>query len=162
MIKYIGIILISGAISMYGAYLSYRVRTSAMQRKALLELMIYIKTGVENGPVKLCDIYASFDNKHLEDCGFIKLLHSPSPGSLEKALSESRIRIPENIKSLYIDFSKSIGMSSYKRDAISICERFTGLIKAEEAKISEKEEKKEQLYRKLGLLCGLLSALLLI
>ena len=162
MTRYIGIILISGAISMYGAYLSYRIKVSAKQRKALFELMLYIKTGIENGSVKLTDIYASFDNKHLEDCGFTELLHSASPDALSHALSESNIKMPEEMKNLYLDFASSIGKSSYKASALDVCARYTELIKAEENKISEKEEKKEQLYSKLGLLCGLLAALLLI
>ncbi len=157
MTRYIGIILISGAISMYGAYLSYRIKVSAKQRKALFELMLYIKTGIENGSVKLTDIYASFDNKYLEDCGFTELLHSASPDALTHALNESNIKMPEEMKNLYLDFASSIGKSSYKASALDVCARYT-----EENKISEKEEKKEQLYSKLGLLCGLLAALLLI
>ena len=58
MVKYIGILLVSGAISLYGAHLAAVRTEKAKMRGELLELLARIKHGIENGALPLADIYA--------------------------------------------------------------------------------------------------------
>ena len=88
MIKYVGIILVSGALSMYGSLIANKVLNTGKQRRAIIELLYCIKNGVAFGKVPLENIFASFENPILEKCGFLVLLKSKYPDALVKACKD--------------------------------------------------------------------------
>lgn len=162
MLKYAGIVLISGAISLYGAHLSYRLRRAGQIRGALYELLLHIKNGIDNGALPLDDIYAGFYNKLLDECGFLTPLKSRTPGALANALTNSDLRLPAEMERLYASLAGQLGKSGFRKSESERLARYMALIGLEEEKLRKTEEVRQVLYRKLGLLCGLFAALILI
>lgn len=162
MMKYTGIILLSGAISMYGAHLSNKVKEETAVRKALYDLLIHIKCCMENGALPLDKIYKSFDSKVLEKTGFLQKLKSGKSDSFYFALTESSIRISEEIRELYLQIAQAVGKSRFRTEETEQLSRYMSLIQMREAPIMKKDEARQELYKKLGVLCGLLAALLLV
>ena len=159
MIKITGIILISSAISACGAYLSAKITQRKKFRKALFELLLYIKTCIENGNLPLNRIYENFYDSDAEKYGFLTVLRK---SGLKDALISVKDELPEELYELYLSFSESAGKSLYSSSESALCARYVELIKEKEKKIAEKEAVKQLLFRRLGILCGLLAALLLI
>ena len=161
MLKYIGIILISLSVSMYGTYLSVKIRERKDIRNALLELLIYIKRSIENTYLPLDEIYKNFSNKSLEKIGFTKELCSGKKDAFLSAINIANAYLNNKLIELYHSISLSLG-KSYSGNLES--QKLAGyiLMIEEECKTLDKEDNsKRELYRKLGLLCGLFAAIIL-
>lgn len=162
MIKYIGIIIISGAISLYGAHLSGKVQEEIALRKAFYELLVYIKCCIENGNLPLPEIYSSFKNEIFEKYGISHNLKSQSTDAMKTALYECPVKIDSSVKSLYIQLSDSLGKSPFRLAESETLARYISLVEIEEKKLIKNDLAKKELYRKLGILCGLMAALILV
>ena len=162
MLKTIGIILVSCAISLYGAHLSGKMRRDAQRREGLYELLAHIKTCIDNGAPPLQDIFSSFRNEPLRACGFLETLQSGEPGAFPAALQHPELHLPPETARLYEAFAESLGKSGFRQTESELVARYMALIRPEEEKCKKAEEVRRVLYRKLGLLCGLLAALIFI
>lgn len=162
MLKYIGIILVSGAISLYGAHRSFLLKAWRSEREALYELLVYIKNGIDNGALALGTIYGGFENALLEKKGFTSLLKSGAPDAFSRALEQSELRLCGETRRLYETLAANLGKSGFHAAESEQLTRYMNLIREENRKLDESEEIRQVLYRKLGILCGLLAALLLL
>ena len=162
MLKYIGILLVSGAISLYGAHLSVLRRQNAALRAELLELLVRIKNGIENGGLPLTDIYAGFNGKITEKRGFCRVLKSGVPDAFARALDEVRAFLPEEYIKIYTALAENLGKSGFRKAECEALTRTIADITVLEKKYAAQDEAKCVLYRKLGVLCGLLAALILL
>lgn len=162
MLKYVGIIIVSGAVSLYGAYLSSGIIQRKKTRAALLELLIYIKSNIENAALPLETIYKNFSDKYLEKSGFIEKLRSGRPDALYYALENTDIVFDEGIMELYMGVAKNIGTSAFKDVEAEKLKSTIPLIKAQTEKLDKYDDSKSELYKKLGILAGLFLAILLL
>ena len=162
MLKIIGILLVSGAISLYGAHLSVLRRQNAALRAELLELLVRIKNGIENGGLPLADIYAGFNGGITEKRGFCRVLKSGVPDAFARALDEVRAFLPEEYIKIYTALSETLGKSGFRKAECEALTRAIADITVLEKKYAAQDEAKCVLYRKLGVLCGLLAALILL
>ncbi len=162
MLKYIGILLVSGAISLYGAHLSVLRRQNAALRAELLELLVRIKNGIENGGLPLADIYAGFNGGITEKRGFCRVLKSGVPDAFARALDEVRAFLPEEYIKIYTALAENLGKSGFRKAECEALTRAIADLSALEKKYVAKDDAKCVLYRKLGVLCGLLAALILL
>ena len=162
MLKIIGILLVSGAISLHGAHLSVLRRQNAALRAELLELLVRIKNGIENGGLPLTDIYAGFNGKITEKRGFCRILKSGVPDAFARAFEEVRASLPEDCAKLYTALSVTLGKSGFRKAECEALTRAIADITVLEKKYAAQDEAKCVLYRKLGVLCGLLAALILL
>lgn len=162
MLKYIGILLVSGAISLYGAHLSVLRRQNAALRAELLELLVRIKNGIENGGLPLADIYAGFNGGITEKRGFCRVLKSGVPDAFARALDEVRAFLPEEYIKIYTALAENLGKSGFRKAECEALTRAIADLSALEKKYAAKDDAKCVLYRKLGVLCGLLAALILL
>ncbi len=161
MIKIVSIIFVSSAVSLYGMFAASSIRKAANQRKGLIELLYAIKSGIEYTGEDLCEIYRTFNNTYLEECGFCTILKSNSADSLRLALESGCLKIGETEKVLFYEFSKKCGRSAFATSEKQLCDRYIALSEALDKKLSVKENSKCELYRRLGVLCGLLTAILM-
>ncbi len=162
MIKYIGIILTSGAISMCGAFASCKIKSTSYQRKGLIELLYAIKSGIEYGGTALEEIYSHFENTALEKCGFIGILRQGQSNALENALNCTGLLLSDSDKALFFEFAKKCGKGFYAGNEKQLCSRYIALCELLDKKCSADENTKCMLYRRLGILCGLLFAVILL
>ncbi len=159
MLKITGIILLSSAISACGAYMSSKITQKRNFRKSLFELLIYVKVCIDNGALPLDRIYENFYDVRAEKNGFLRALRQ---SGLECALISVKDELPDEIYELYLSFAQSLGKSLYTSSESALCARYTELIKEKEKNYEQKEAVKQLLFKRLGILCGLLAALLLI
>lgn len=161
MMRIFGIILISVSISLYGSFLSHNLKKAANQRKALLELLMLAKSAFANG-IALSKVFDSFSNAELEKCGFLSVLKSGCEKPFSKAISESGILLSPKLKELYLELGENMGTSPFSSNESDKLSFYLERIKLEEAKMSENEEARRVLYNKMGVLAGVLAALLLL
>ncbi len=161
-IKYAGIILVSGGISMIGYHKAHKIKENIMTRKALYELVLYIKSCIEEASMPLFHIYALFENKHLEKIGFTEILKVGSTSSFKSALNNAQLYIPDSLMKIYLSLAESLGKSRSAKNESELLSRYIKSIEKEEEKLIKDDETKIQLYKKLGVLTGLLAALILV
>lgn len=162
MVKYIGILLVSGAISLYGAHLAAVRTEKAKMRGELLELLARIKNGIDNGALPLADIYAGFHGETLEKRGFCTVLKSGVPDAFSKALAGVKKDLPEECAANYAALAAVLGKSGCCKTESAQIARYSGILTALEARYAKDDAAKCVLYRKLGALCGLFAALILL
>ena len=162
MIKYMGIILISGAISMLGAHKASLVRRDMHIQKAMLEFIMFIKTSIENGAGPLSEIYRMFGNKTLEKTDFIYALKNSGSDAFSYAFERISTHFPEKLSVLYTALGESLGKSRFAHTECEILERYIQQIRSVQDSLSAENESKIQLYKHLGVLAGILAALILI
>lgn len=162
MIKYAGIILLSGAVSMYGAYLSLKVKENIKLRQALLELIIHIRSHVEASAEPIYDIFAIYESRQLEKAGVLAVLKSTEHNAFGKAIDGIYDTLPERIAILYATLASELGKSKSRTSEVEMLTRYISDIKAEEERLKRDDFAKTELYKRLGILCGLLLALILI
>lgn len=161
-IKYAGIILVSGGISMIGYHKAFKIKENITTRKALFELVLYIKNCIEEASIPLAHIYSSFENKHLEKVGFTAFIKNNSTSSFEGALETIKYSLSDNMMKIYLSLAKELGKSRSAKNETELLSRYIKLIEKEEEKLIKDDDTKIQLYRKLGILTGLLAALILV
>ena len=162
MLKYAGIIFISVSISMYGAYLSNRVKERKEVRNALLELLVHIKRSIDSTSVPLYEIYKSFSSKTLEKTDFLNVLSSGEASALLSAIDTVSQHLNEKLKETYISVASSLGKSCSAESESQKLASAIMFIKEEGAKLDKEDDSKRELYRRLGVLCGLLAAVILL
>ncbi len=162
MMKYIGIILVSCSVSMYGAVMANKIKNIGKQRRAIIELLYTIRNSIEFGCVSLDKTFSSFHNDVLDKCGFTKILSSPYPDALSRAFESDCIILPENERLLLQAFAKECGKSAFSQNETKLCTRYINLMERNETEMLKIEKNKSALYSKLGILCGLLTAIILI
>lgn len=162
MIKYVGIILVSGALSMYGSLIANKVLNTGKQRRAIIELLYCIKNGVAFGKVPLENIFASFESPILEKCGFLVLLKSKYPDALVKACNCENLCLPHDEKNLLCSFASECGKSAFYENEALLCQRYIEIFEQKEKALHTEETNKAHLYSRLGILLGLVLALMLI
>lgn len=162
MIKYIGIILISGASSMYGSLLANKILNTGKQRRAIIELLYAIKNGISFGNVPLESIFESFENPVLSKCGFLSLLKSKHPDALVRASKCKNLNLPNDEKNLLITFACECGKSPFYENEALLCQRYIEIFEQKDKTVCIEEKNKANLYSRLGLLCGIVFALMLI
>ena len=127
-----------------------------------MTLLYRIQNGIENGGLPLADIYNGFEAEQLEKRGFCQILKSGKPEALAQAVEAIRAYLPEECASCYGTLAKTLGKSASRKTESTVLARYIGEISALEKKYAVEDEAKCVLYRKLGILCGLFAALILL
>ena len=154
--------MISVAISLFGAHLSGKVQEEIALRKALYEFLVYTKCCIENGNLPLPEIYSSFKNEIFEKHGITDNLKKSQTNAIKNALDNCPVKLDPAIKSLYFKLSESIGKSHFRVAESETLARYISLVEIEEKKLLKNDLAKKELYKKLGILCGLMAALILV
>ena len=162
MLKLAGIILVSAAISFAGFHKALKIKDGIRTRRALLEFVLYVKRNIEASSSELSEIYKSYHDEALQKTGFLQILTSQDGNTLEYALKDSALQLPDSLSEIYLNLSRTLGKSRSAKTETENLARYICAIEAEEAKLIKNDETKLMLYRKLGLLSGILAALILI
>lgn len=163
MIRLIGIAMIALSFCYGGILVSDRIRQSQKKKKALMELLYHIQVNIAHGPVPLQDIFFSFSNEPLEQCGFLPLLRKNGPNALTEALRQCRsLGLTAEERELYGTFAERLGKSGFPESESELCLRTIEEAKHIAEKNAEKEIQRADLYRRLGPVCGLFVAALLL
>lgn len=161
MLKITGIILISAGITMAGCYKAHKIKEGILTRKALYCLILHIKSKIESSAARLPEIYASYDNTLLNKTGFTAYLKKGGIDAFSKALEYTHLNLPDTLCKTYGELASRLGKSRSVTEESRLIEDYVREIRAEEEKIIKNDEAKLVLYRKLGIIAGLLAAIIL-
>lgn len=162
MLKLAGIILISGGIAMAGFYKAFRIKESINIRKALFGFILRVQTSIESEKLSLNDIYLSYNNTVLDKTGFTEILKSGNENPFLHALEESELKLNKGIYEIYRDIAENLGKSRIAREESERLKRYISIIEKSEEELIKKDESAFILYRKLGILTGILAVIILI
>lgn len=156
MFKYLGIAMISCSISMYGAYLSNKISMRSKFRSEMIDFIDGIEMSLKYDKKTLFDIYSSIPKKYISDSGFYDALIS---GGFENWLKTCDI-LCDIEKDKLSDFFASIGKSKTADGGISLCQSTKAILIGILDKSEQEDKSKCFLYKKLGLICSLVSAII--
>ena len=126
--RYIGLALISAALLLGGFARGRKCREECDILSGICRLISAIRSGIEGYGMPLCEIYASFNDKALADCGFLdELRRSDFTTSLEKTDFPF---LGDGTRTLLKDFSLDLGRSPAE-DQIRLCEATLSVLEAE-------------------------------
>ena len=162
MFKIVGIVCVSVSIGMYGLYKAHTIKANILFRRSLLELLIHIKNCIDTSGMPLCEIFSSYQNDVLQRAGFLEKLCTGQKDAFETALKECSYSLGEQTGQLYFELAEELGKSKHKKRETELLERFILLIRQKQEALEKDDEAKCVLYSKLGVLCAILFAIILI
>lgn len=162
MLKLAGILLVSAAISMAGCYKAGRIKYNMNTRKELYELVLHLKNCIESSSMELSEIFRTCTGENLLKSGFIQKLQNSGESTFSDALKTTELNLPEQLFEIYLKLSKTIGKSRSAKTETETISRFLTEIENAEKKLAQNDESRIVLYKKLGVLTGILAALILI
>lgn len=163
MIKLFGIALIFTASCTFGIIASARIKRIIRHRNAILELLKFIRINILHGETPLCEIFSSFKNKELEECGFCDLLRQKENDSLCYALENcNELKISESERDRLLMFASRLGKTCFAETEITLCDKYISLLGDEFKNKNTISEQRATLFVKLSPLCGLFLAVLLL
>lgn len=160
MLKYIGIAILSSSVSVYGAILAKQLKDTHALRSEVVELLKSIELGIKYGSKPIRDILVECNLTNIKKSGLITSLISGQ--SARDAIENSLKALTTTEKNKLCEFFESIGKSTYSENELIICrsyiEFFENSIKMSGREISLKA----MLYKKIGIICGILAAIIFI
>lgn len=162
MIKIIGIVFVTISLSVAGYLKAISIKEDIAVRKSLYELILLIKNRISTGGISLFDIYKDFSSEVLTKHGFTQKLTSKESNSLLYSLSTTDLRLPEEYKKLMCDFAADLGKSPYIKSELEQLDRYIYSVEKMNDELLKKDSARLILYKKLGLLGGLLAGIILL
>lgn len=159
-IKYLGILAISCAISVFGAIKASEIKHKSEARKEILHFLMHVETGIKYGSSSLAEIYDSFKSDLLDKCGFTNIIRQGPPYTFSVEGSFSELSKEEN--SYLSEFFTKIGKSYSREEEIKLCRYYISVFELFYEESKKNDKSKAVLYRKLGIICALLAAIILI
>ncbi len=154
--------------SLLGVFAGERVKKRLAECEAFLSLFEYIKNQVNFFLTPTKVMYRNFENKVLEECGFLPALRSHENDEVYHdiwrsalASSQRNLHLTEKQRTLMADFGECIGKTSGEMQASSF-DYYIAELRAEIGKEKEEGEKNAKLYRTLFLAAGACAAILII
>lgn len=158
MFKYAGIVLVCISIAVFGVVKSEEIKKALALRKSVTELLYEMENAVSSAGKSKLDIYRNFSENSGKLGAFLKDLSS---GESEKICVEKHLcSLSENDRRMLADFFSDFGKYKDCESQVKMCRYF---IKEFEraGQDSEKEQRNRiLLYRKLGIIVALATAVI--
>ena len=161
-LKIAGTCLVVCGTTFSGYLRAKKIKEQIMLRKSLYKLLLHIKKGISGDGMGLKEIYSSFDSAFPEKTGFLDILKSDRENPLNDALETVRTYLPEELYNIYQEFSENLGKSRSGECEVQLILRYEDIILKKEESYIQKDETEIQLCKKLGLLAGIIAAIVFI
>ena len=160
MIKLLGIFLISSSVCVYGMNLSRKVKYTNTLREDIYLLLKAIERDIKFGCIPISRILASYTpiTKSIEE-----LLSSLSnEKNADNTIEENLQLLTENEREKLKVFFSVIGKSSCSEKELILCRNCIDFFEEINAKSKKDADTSATLYRKLGILGGIMTIIILI
>ncbi|NLN55306.1 MAG: hypothetical protein GX148_03275 [Clostridiales bacterium] len=144
-----------------GMYAEHK-RKSYLELCGVINLVENMKNSISYSRTELYDIFSSFSDKALEDCGFTEILKSSSniPANESWQAAVGCLSLGEGIKGVLSSLGSSLGLLDCDTQ-IEKLENCLDFLTKERDSLKESLYKKLKSYRYLGALAGSLAAIVL-
>lgn len=160
MIKYLGIILISSGVFIYGNLKSSELSYAKKLSFELLDFLRTLERELTFENYSKHEIFRQFSGKTLNECGFIDALMFGTDST--DAVNAHLGALDKNEKEILIDFFKEFGKSISRKKEADRCRSFEATFEQAVKQAGNHRQNKALLYRKLGIICALMTAVILI
>ena len=127
---------------------------------ALIYLINHISFKITYFRSEISVIFDDYSNDFLRSCGFLDLLHSNGLGTALSSYND-RFNIREYEKDALMNLSDMLGKSSWE-DQVKMCSALNEIIENYLVELKEKYPEERKLFSSLGIIAGLLVAVVLI
>ncbi len=166
-LKTFGLLIVFCTCSAAGVLKSFEYTEAQKELYAFILFLKFIKREVEVYLTRQKDIFERFENKLLENSGFLPTLRSreisDDKSPLYHVLREwdKRLRIPDEAKNLLVEFSESFGQTSPSEQSAK-CDITLAALEEIYKKCKEENSSRIRLCRSAGCIVGAFAVLLLI
>ena len=160
MLKYAGIVLVCISIAVFGVVKSEEIKKALALRKSVTELLCSIENAVSGAGKSKFDIYRDFAENSGKLSAFLEDLSS---GESEKICVEKHLgSLSENDRRMLADFFSDFGKYKDCESQVKMCRYF--IKKYDRAGLDNEKEQRNKilLYRKLGIIIALATAVILL
>lgn len=165
--KIFGLLIVFCTCCAAGVVKSFEYAETQNELHAFILFLKFIKREVEVYLTRQRDIFGSFENKILENNGFLPSLRareiSDDKSPLYHVLQEwdKRLHIPDEAKTLLFEFSESFGQTSFSEQS-ERCDTTICALEEIYKKCKEENASRIKLCRSAGCIVGAFAVLLLI
>ncbi|MBQ8759472.1 MAG: stage III sporulation protein AB [Clostridia bacterium] len=160
MLKYAGIFILASSLSAYGAHLSSSLKANYILRKEILQLLRDLERSIRYANTPIIEVIRSCRLPALMKSGFCDTFNGCD--NAEIAINSTLFCLSEKDREMLCAFFKRFGKSVYGEYELKNC---NSLIEYFEKNLAESEKEvntKSLLYKKIGLIVGILSAIIFI
>lgn len=160
MIKYIGILLLSGSISCYGVIISSRIMQAFRLRSEITELLQSIERSIVYGKAPINTVICDFNTPELKKTEFCKrICDCDNP---EQVIEETLSILSGEDKKILLSFFTCLGKTRSIEDVKKNCRHVTDYFEKTQTESVSSISSKAVLYRKISLISALLVAIIFI
>ncbi len=159
--KGIGACLLISSSIYYGASMIREESRKLTTADAVAELIRYIRDNIEHFMTPLPDILDSFENKTLENCGFLHEVRRLGLRETAEKLSSVIGSADREVTAAFRDFCVGIG-GGYKDDEVRLCDYTLERIGRRIGQMKSEHAGKVKIYRTLPPLFALSAILILV
>lgn len=160
MLKYIGILILACSISAYGTFLSSSLKATYNLRKDIIQLLKDIERSIKYGNVPIIEAIKSCKHPNLQKSGFCNIFSGCE--NAEFAINSTLYSLSEKDKEMLSNFFSRLGKSAYGEYELKNCRFFIEYFEKTQADSEKEITSKSLLYKKIGLIIGILSAIIFI
>lgn len=160
MFKYIGIFILSASISAYGALKASTLKTELGARAEIILLLRSIERCIQYGGNSLESTIKNCPCHKLKKLGVLdELSNFESTSDLPE---NSLLFLSENDKKEFVSFFLTLGKSAKSEIELKKCRYLINYFESTQKDSEKNTETKANLYRKIGLITGIMAAIIFI
>ena len=160
MIKIIGILILSSSISVYGTLCSSALKEAIRLRYEIIQLLNSIQNGIRYGSVPIDRIINDRKFPLIEKSNFYDLYNSG--GNMQDIIGECFKSLSKEDKDMLLSFFTTIGKTAYSEKEINLCFYYVDYFEKTQAEREKDTASKVLLYKKIGIVSGILCAIIFI
>ncbi len=158
MIRLIGVCAVIAGSYIAGALGASFYKKQLLQTEGLYRLVCKIKADIEGLNLPLSDIYASFSDRALDECGFTEILRS---SGLTQASFCVDLCVSSEVSSIIDELSARLGNGS-REEQVLLCQHYGGRLSELCSLLSAEQRQKSKLVRTVCAAAGAMIAIMLI
>lgn len=160
MLRYFGIIILATSLSAYGSYMASSIKNSYILRCELIQLLKEIERTIKFGNMAVIDVIKNCKLEKLVKCGFCDEFNGGK--SAKTVINSTLYQLYQKDREMLIDFFSRAGKTAYGDLELKNCRYFIDYFESTQSQYEKTILSKSLLYKKIGLIIGILTAIIFI
>ena len=160
MLKYIGIFILASSLSVYGTVLSESLKESNLLRKEVIQLLNSIERSIRYKGASYVVIIRECSLPFLRKSGFCEGILNYE--NAERTINTTLSVLSEEDRRMLCEFFSNLGKSPYSEQVLKLCSYYIDYFEKTQADVDKNLNTRVLLYKKIGLIAGILTAIIFI